>query len=471
VKTATFVRRNGAGEHLGETMLRAALGDTLRVCDPGADPFCCGAMPCRRAAEFDLAGYALQLRRVTAGADPAKVATPVLVGLREPTLHALAAYGHDLAGRRHSVELLQSWLSAEAAAAVDFAHRWQSHAVLRHEKLIAEPRAAFETMSAALGLDLDDAALDRAVATADACEDRTTQVSPKALDAELHFVRSLFVEFANLLAEEADYLGYPLWTERKPTSGPVTTLYRARRARAESDFEAVLAILGPFVAVNPVEPDIRALFGEALLETGREVEGRRALEAALQAQPDFFEGHAILARHAYRLGLLSEARGILREAMARRGGAKWVRGFLSGAKFDAELLREFPGETEPAVSREAVVAGFTWILGRKPESDAVIEAHRRLHDDDDLRISLLRSQEFREFHGRLAAGEKPYTGACASVGRDEMLHATRWLLGRPLRSREEAGELLDASSPAALRIKLIDTDEFRGVLGEVVEGA
>jgi len=31
-------------------MLRAALGDTLRVCDQGADASCCGAVPCRRAA-------------------------------------------------------------------------------------------------------------------------------------------------------------------------------------------------------------------------------------------------------------------------------------------------------------------------------------------------------------------------------------------------------------------------------------
>ena len=179
-------------------------------------------------------------------------------------------------------------------------------------------------------------------------------------------MRLYFAEYLNLLAQEAEYLGYPTWQEPKPASGPITTIYRARRALAERDFEQVLAILGPFVAVNPVEPDVplpdqveqtprgrhqdidaaRVMLGEALLETGREVEGRRALDNVLKSHPDHFEAAAVLARHAYGLGLGFEGRGILREAMARRDGAAWARAFLEQAAI--RLIRLPAGDAELA---------------------------------------------------------------------------------------------------------------------------
>jgi hypothetical protein len=55
------------------------------------------------------------------------------------------------------------------------------------------------------------------------------------------------------------------------------------------------------------------------------------------------------------------------------------------------------------------------------------------------------------------------------VRRDEVLLALRWILGRPLRSREEADALLAASSRAALRLKLVGEDEFRQAYGHVAE--
>jgi hypothetical protein len=341
--------------------------------------------------------------------------------------------------------------------------------VLRFEDLLRTPRESVEAVLSTAGVVADDVALARAAEEGDGCADRATEISLRALEADPHFVRPLFAEFMNLLADEADYLGYPAWTDRKPASGPVTTLYRARRAKLEGNFEDVLSILTPFAAVNAVEPEIRALLGEALLETGREVEGRRALETVFKTQPDFFEGHAVLARHAYRLGLTTEGRGILREVSSRRGGAGWVRAFLETSGIDSDLLAEFPGHAEPPIGHDAVVAGFTWILGREPESEAVIDAHRRLHDDDDLRLSLLRSQEFREFHERFEAGGENPSGPHEPVCRDDVLLALRWILGRPLRSRDEADGLLAASSKAELRVKLIGTDEFRQAYDHVAQ--
>ena len=450
-------------------MLRAALSDALRVCEYRLDPSCCRTNPCRRWSEFERAGYRLFVLKSAGGASlaPAKAGDPTLVQIREPALRALANYGRHLGrhGRRHSVELLQSWLSAEAADIVDFHRTWMSDAprrdVLRFEDLLRSPRETLDAVLSAAGVVAEDAALALFHGARERWSDRTTEVSLRALEADPHFVRPLFAEFMNLLADEADYLGYPVWTDRKPAAGPVTTLYRARRAQRDGNFESVLSALTPFVAVNAAEPEIRVMLGEALLETGREIEGRRALETVFKTQADFFGAHAILARHAYRLGLTTEGRGILREALSQRGGTDWVRNFLETAGVDCDLLGEFPRQDEPAIERDAVVAGFIWILGREPESEAVVEVHRGLHDDDDLRLSLLRSLEFREFYERFEAGQEKPSGPDEPPRRDDVLQALRWILGRPLRSREEADALLAMSSGAELRLKLIGEEEFR----------
>lgn len=479
MKTTAFVHQAEAGEQLTLGMLRAALGDALRVCEYRLDRSCCKANPCRRWSEFDRAGYRLFLLKSAQGVSlvPSKAGDPTLVQIREPVLRALASYGRhlDRHGRRHSVELLQSWLSAEAISVVDFHRTWMADAprrdVLRFEDLLRAPRENLDAVLSVAGIVADDAVLAHAAQENERWTDRMAEVSLRALEADPHFVRSLFAEFMNLLADEADYLGYPAWTDRKPAAGPVTTLYRARRSQLDGNFEDVLSTLTPFVAVNAVEPEIRVMLGEALLETGREVEGRRALETVFKTQADFFGAHAILARHVYRLGLTTEGRGILREALSRRGGAGWVRMFLETAGVDADLLGEFPGQDEPAVERDAVVAGFTWILGREPESEAVVEVHRGLHGDDDLRLSLLRSQEFREFYERFEAGQEKPSGPDEPPRRDDVLLALRWILGRPLRSREEADTLLAASSRAELRLKLIGEDEFRQAYNHVAQDA
>jgi hypothetical protein len=242
---------------------------------------------------------------------------------------------------------------------------------------------------------------------------------------------------------------------------------------AAGRFEEVVTALGPFVATNPVEPEVRVVLGQALLEAGRDAEGRRTLDAALKTRPDFFDGYGVLARHAYAQGLTVEGRGILREAMARRGGERWVECFLEKSKVDPELLREYPHGTDPAVSRETVIAGFSWVLGRKPESEAVIEGHRTLHDDEDLRLSLIRSQEFRSFFERFEAGEEhphgPEPGE--TVTRDDVMTALTALFGRPLRSRDEADALLASPSCSALRFALIGSDEFRDAYPHVIGAA
>ena len=185
----------------------------------------------------------------------------------------------------------------------------------------------------------------------------------------------------------------------------------------------------------------------------------------MRIAPDFLDGYTLLAEHAYELGLNIEARGYLREAAARPNGAAHVRKFLQRLKVDADLGREFPPDAESAplpVERQSVIGGFQWILGRLPESEEVIDDHRRLPDDDALRMALLRSQEFMEFFERFDAGEplSPMEEP-QPVQREDVILALRWLFGRSLRSRAEADELLDSGSRDELRLRLVGAEEFK----------
>lgn len=467
MKTIVLAHQEVGCEQLTLDMLRAMFADTLRICAFRRDADCCNSAACKRASEFDRAGYQLFVQHCVEDGTLSLPASGdlTLVQIREPTLRALDKYARDLAKqeRRHSVDTLQSWLADDAVRTIEFWRKWSAAPrgfLLRAEALAASAHETLDAALSAAGIHADDEALARAGDVA-AASPGAEEVSVRSLERNPYFVRLYFTEYLNLLAQEAEYLGYPPWQEPRPAAGPITTIYRSRHALAERDFEQVLAILGPFVAVNPVEPDLRVMLGEALLETGREVEGRRALDNVLKSHPDHFEAAAVLARHAYGLGLSFEGRAILREAMARHGGTAWAREFLRQGTYDPEFMREMPEEAEPAVSREAVIEGFSWILGRRPESEQVIEDHRRLRDEDDLRLSLLHSQEFRDFHERFEAGtESAPGGGPGAVTRADLLGAVRWLLGRALRSRDEAEDLLRSATPAALRLKLIGHDEF-----------
>lgn len=55
-------------------------------------------------------------------------------------------------------------------------------------------------------------------------------------------------------------------------------------------------------------------------------------------------------------------------------------------------MNDMPTDARP--TREDVIAGFRWILGREPESEEVIAQHARLSNVASLRDTLLNSKEF-----------------------------------------------------------------------------
>lgn len=392
----------------------------------------------------------------------------MVVLTREPAIGAFARYEEDLHvhGLQHSVERLQYWLASDAVRRVDFWHKWAGAEspdllAVRVEDLVSATRETLQRIFATAGAEISERELDSAERVA--AELRVSR-DVKALESNPHFARQCFAEHMNLLAQEVNYLGYVPWQDPKAPSGAVTTIYRAQRALDDKKYGDVISLLAPFAGMNAVDKVVRAMLGRALLEVGRDIEGRRALEVVLRVEPDFLDGYTLLAEHAYELGLNVEARGYLREAAMHPGGRAHVATFLRRLRFDPDLEREFPDAAmqQLPVKRQSVIGGFQWILGRLPESEDVIVDHRRLRDDETLRTTLLRSQEFSEFYERFDAGQElAGSERQEAVLREDVIVALRWILGRPLRSRAEADELLDSKSRDELRLRLVGAEEFK----------
>lgn len=74
------------------------------------------------------------------------------------------------------------------------------------------------------------------------------------------------------------------------------------------------------------------------------------------------------------------------------------------------------GESPDLLPRELVVSAFRMILGRWPESEAVIEHHRRETTEAELRRKLLKSAEFAEFFRDLRGEDATPAAAPAASG-------------------------------------------------------
>ena len=467
MKVIALGSQRGAGMALTLEMLRALCGSELRLCAVGSAD-CCRSDLCRRQAEFESVGYVLQVRELREDETSPAAFDASIVQIREPSLHALALYGAELGGRAHTVEGLEAFLSAHAFRTVHFHRRWNSEPRahwLRYEDLLKAPRDTIGALLPVLSVIPGDNELARAIDVARAADDRLLDV-PQAFETSPYFVSEAFEEYAGLIADAADYLGYPPWTGRRAPAGPITTLFRVRQAKAQGDWASVEALLDPFIASRSVDPEIRLILAEALLRSGHEMEGRRMIEAILQVRPDYADAYLVLAARNYELGLTSEGRLFLDHVMARNGGKERVRQFLKDAGIDAKLLGDSSAAAQFPLGRDSVIAGFSWILGREPESEHVIDVHRVLNDDYELRDALLHSEEFRGFFRRLAEGE--YVEASGPApGRDTVLAALFWILGRPPSSREEVDGLLQAPTQGELRLWLIQSEEFRSAFAAI----
>ncbi|MDB5597870.1 MAG: Methyltransferase FkbM [Hyphomicrobiales bacterium] len=71
----------------------------------------------------------------------------------------------------------------------------------------------------------------------------------------------------------------------------------------------------------------------------------------------------------------------------------------------------------PVLSRKDVILAYTYILGREPESDAVIEEHREIESISALRDAMLNSLEFKSRQKILAFDQEKWI--CTKVFAEE----------------------------------------------------
>lgn len=107
------------------------------------------------------------------------------------------------------------------------------------------------------------------------------------------------------------------------------------------------------------------------------------------------------------------------------------------------LLRQGKG-SNGGLSRETVICGFRYFLGRDPESDAVIAAHQGLADEAALAKCLIASPEYQSIERGNPKAMKLFRGEKKTVSREEILWCYRTLLGREPES--EAAILTHANS-------------------------
>ena len=137
-------------------------------------------------------------------------------------------------------------------------------------------------------------------------------------------------------------------------------------------------------------------------------------------------------------------------------------------------------EVLPTVSRADVEVAFQELLGRSPESETVIETHRRAPTVEALRKSIQSSPEYGDrqkaaFNAALSA--RVATDAClesarataqsidaptkCSVTRDEVVAAFRGLLGREPESEFVIQEHMTHGSVSELHDVIQSSPEFQ----------
>lgn len=473
LKSIFSVSQPRSGHHVMEMMLRASLRERFRYCEFYTEPGCCGAIPCIRRQEFASRNYVLFMQKShdMKAEDPLPNGVDViLIQMREPTLRSLSNYELDLRFHNlaHSTAYLQYFLATEALYDVRFYHKWikRKHDkawLLRYEDLLLNPNDSLARLLKRLEIEIAEDDLAAGVGEVRFSSADRSSFPLRKMETSRFFEPGIFREFLSLLCHEANYIDYPPWSEPAESTGTIGAIYQALRASHERNFPAVLAALGPILHPQAVWPAVWQLYAEALFGIGEPKIGRIMLEKLLRIHPEYLDGYLALATIERNHGNLQAARALIRTGVERTGNVIRAREFLTYDWPDEALRAWLPSVIE-TVSREDVVAAFRWILGREPESENVIAAHLRCLGAQDLRLTLLRSDEFRQFFSRFRQTRLRNESQLQSqipVSAELVREAFRWILGREPESAAVIAAHQQARSPEELRNILLNSQEFQ----------
>ena len=453
-------------------MMRAALGDAFRYCEFYTEPNCCQTIPCARIPQFERTGFRVFLQKSHDHelADPIPAVDLILVQTREPILRALSNYELDLESHRraHSMGYLYFWLAREAHYIIGFCDKWiapdlEPRLLLSYERLITEPLQTLGAILRATGILVAEEAIARgAEQLRFSARDRSTPFKPRGLSTSPYLDPLSFGEFAALLLTEGGAMGYDLDSFPLQMNGPVTAIFAAMSLIKQQEYRKAVAELEAIMEAEQGCREILNMLARAMVQAGRANEARAIAQQLVEQESDYFGGYALCADEAYGSGAVENARHHLQLWMDRSGDVHLVRSFLNQTSYDPEFLNGLPLEVRSSVSRASVTAGFRWILGREPESEAAIQNHMRCLNDEELRQALFRSEEFMISVERINRndGKSLSSDLDRPLRPEDAASALQWILGRNPNSQQEIQALSECSSAVELRTRLMRSEEF-----------
>ena len=402
-----------SGHHVVEMVLGRLLRSQFHYCEFYTAENCCRKIPCQRMHHHQTEGAIafMQKSHDHELIDPISSSFDnIMVQVREPIARAMSNYELNLAtlGLPHSIAYMRYWLGLEAAYTVGFFEKWciQRHSqvlVLLYEHLLADPVSYFQTIFDGFGLPrplFDPGKITQSVRVSSGDNQR---FQPRDIRSSRYFDAESIADFQNLVVEASQAVGYspntslPARSLEETRSGSVGLAYEAARLMHAGDALAGLEKLERYMGLPDAHLFARRQRAGMYLHLGDSMAAVAELEAVIASMPGNHLAYIELARLELRRGAESAAKLILDRCLeAADNPVNASRQVLS--VFSEPSLTEAARAIVPELplSREEVIMAFRLILGREPESEAVIHAHRAPESLAHLREILLKSDEFSE---------------------------------------------------------------------------
>jgi tetratricopeptide (TPR) repeat protein len=189
-----------------------------------------------------------------------------------------------------------------------------------------------------------------------------------------------------------------------PANEPLETMFAAHMALLGGDAPAALGLINRYIETAEGASYGFSYRGRVNAVLGRREAALADLRRAVDIEPSFVGACRALADAEFKAGRPEVAIAAIRRCVAHAAApARAMAQLLARlhmppdmlARIEAEVaVPDGPGRT--LLAREMVILAFQLILGREPENETVIEAHRKAGTILGLRRTLLGSPEFEQ---------------------------------------------------------------------------
>ncbi|HEV7731113.1 MAG TPA: tetratricopeptide repeat protein [Candidatus Binatia bacterium] len=287
-----------SGHHFLVDLLKVTLGDDLRYCEFYVEDDCCRAVPCTRPA----ARVVFQKHHdLDLSLAPGLPGILYVIQHRDPVMSTLSdrellahVEGDVVATDRDEYVV---WLGRRASYYHRFVEKWlrrprANHLAIEYDAFVADPAATIRRLTAACGLAIADARIERAVADVGGVRAAPPQATVetftrRTLPASRFLDLDLLPAFESLLL---DRLGELRPKQRLDTveyrDHPVTCVYLAYQSRAAGDLPEALHQLDRALAIEPYNRHLLHERADVLVALDRLPEAIAAATTACALAPD-----------------------------------------------------------------------------------------------------------------------------------------------------------------------------------------